>query len=164
MPCVLPLAVREQIILLHQQHYSAVHISQQLQINLCSIRCLVQRYKANPSRSLQPAYSNCGVRQPRSNERMLRAALWLKRLHTRWGAPLIHLHLHERYKTEHLPAVRTCKRGFEKKVSTRPVSTLPAVPLAGHLPRTTSGLASGETKEQLCLQDGQDACYLTIGG
>src|SRR4051812_4838928 len=120
MPRAIPLAIREQIILLHRQYYSAVAISKQLQLYVCSVRRLIQRYKADHSTSLQPGYYQCGPKKPKVNAARLRAGLWLKRLHPLWGAPFIHLQLRERYGEQSVPAVRTLQQWMHRKGLNRP--------------------------------------------
>jgi hypothetical protein len=157
----IPLAVREQIILLHQQYYSAVAISEQLRVNVHSVRRLIQHYKADHSRSLQPAYSNCGVKKWKVNAALLRAGLWLKRLHPYWGAPCIHLQLIEGYGAQQgMPAVRTLQWWMRAKGLNRPRE---------HHPAMDRGWAAAphsvwqvDAKERLLLDNKQPACYLTI--
>ena len=128
MPRAISLAVREQIISLHRQQYSAVAISQQLQVKVGSIHRLIQRYKADSSRSLQPGYQHCGAKKPKVNEALLRAGLWLKRLHPSWGAPCILLQLIERYgeQQQGMPAVRMLQWWMLTKGLNRPREHHPA--------------------------------------
>jgi hypothetical protein len=162
MPCAIPLAVREQIILLHQQHYSAVAISEQLQVNVHSVRRLIQHYKADHARSLQPAYSNCGVKKLKVNAALLRAGLWLKRLHPYWGAPCIHLQLIERYgeQQQGMPAVRTLQQWMRTKGLNRPREQHPAVDRGWAV--APHHVWQVDAKERLVLDNKQPACYLTI--
>jgi hypothetical protein len=137
MPRALPLAVREQILLLHQQQHSTNSICNQMQVSLSSVRRLLRKYNNNPTMDLQPAYNHCGPQKPRSDERLLRAGLWLKRIHPLWGAPLIHLRLEERYCKQKVPAIRTLQTWYRRKGLNAP-------------------------REQGRLSSGEPACYLTI--
>ena len=161
MPSALPLAVRQQIILLHQQQHSFSSICKQVQASFTTVRRLLRKYKANPAMDLKPLYHHCGPQKPGSDERLLRAGLWLKRLHPKWGAPLIHLHLKEHYKAGHLPAVRTLQTWFRKKGLNPPREHRPCNAIGWAL--APHNIWQVDAKEQLCLRNGQQACYLTIG-
>jgi hypothetical protein len=156
-------AVREQIISLHRQRYSAVAISKQLQLNVRSVRRLIQRYKADHSTNLQPAYQHCGVKRSKVNVTLLRAGLWLKRLHPLWGAPCIHLQLIERYGEQPgIPAVRTLQRWMRTKGLNRPREHHPAIDRGWAT--TPHYIWQVDAKERLVLDNElqQPACYLTI--
>lgn len=161
MPCALPLAVRQQIIVLYRQHYSISGICKEVPASFTTVRRLLRQYRANPGLDLKPAYRHCGPQKPRSDERLLRAARWLKRLHPKWGAPLIHLHLKERYPTAGVPAIRTLQSWFRKKGLNAPREHRPATATGGA--RAPHHIWQVDAKERLWLCGGQPACYLTIG-
>lgn len=160
MPCALPLALREQIILLHQQHTPACNIAAQVQASITTVRRLIYAYKCGGAAGLQPAYKACGPKQPRCNRALLRAALWLKRLHPQWGAPFIHLCLIRRYKDQHAPSVRSMQRWMRKTGLNPPRRHLPSTHIGWAL--QPHNIWQVDAKERLVLQDGQCACYLTI--
>lgn len=160
MPRALSLALRKQIILLHQQHQPCTSICLQVQVSLNCVRRLLRRYKADPALNLEPAYQHCGSHKPTSEPELLRAGLWLKRLHPLWGAPLIFFYLKEHFKEQLVPAVRTLQRWFRKKGLNAPHE---------HRPPAISGTAKAphniwqvDAKERLQLSSGEAACYLTI--
>lgn len=155
MPCAIALAVREQIILLHLQHYSAVAISQQLEVNVHSVRRLIQHYKADSSLPLEPAYQHCGAKKPKVNVVLLRAGLWLKRLHPHWGAPFIHLLLVERYGAQQqgMPAVRTLQWWMHRKGLNPPRQHLPCMPIGWA--QSVHHIWQVDAKERLLLNSEQ---------
>lgn len=160
MPCAIPLAVREQIILLHLQQHTFSSICLQVPASFSTVRRLLRNYKADPGMDLKPRYNHCGQRQSSCDAKVLRAALWLKRLHLGWGAPLIHLLLKERYGTEHLPSVRTLQQWYLKKGLNPPREHRPS----SHIGWAVSphNIWQVDAKERLTLLDGTHACYLSI--
>lgn len=149
---------RQQLIELKLQGVSLQGISEGLQIPYGTVRKLSAVYKQQ--HNLQVHYNNCGPKQPLSEALLLRAALWLKRLHSLWGAPLIHLHLQNRYGAERTPCVRTLQRWFRlwqlNKPRNRPAQQRSACAQAPH------NIWQVDAKENLTLRDGSGACYLSI--
>jgi len=125
-----------------------------------STTCTIwQRYKLNGIEGLAPSYKNCGPKRIKSSYKIYRSCLWLKRLHSSWGAPVIKTILEERYPETHCPSVRTMqiwfsKAGYNAPRAYRkepPVSTIKEVHDCWQI----------DAKENLKLQDGTKACYLT---
>lgn len=63
---------------------------------------------------VQPNYGACGQRQVQASARVYRGALWLKRAHPTWGAPLIRQLLQEKWSAEKVPHARTLQRWFRQ--------------------------------------------------
>jgi hypothetical protein len=149
---------RAQLIDLKKQGYSLCAISEQLQIPYGTVCKLSARWHRQGN--LDVHYGNCGPKQPTSNPLFLRAARWLKSHHPSWGAPFIHVKLVERYGKQCLPAIRTLQQWFRKEQLTKPRAQV-AQPRIG-CSTAAHNIWQIDAKENLTLQDGTEACYLTI--
>jgi hypothetical protein len=152
------MGLREQFIALKRQDMSLYRICEQLDLHYGTACKLSAQLKKQGS--LEVHYSNCGAKHPRSKPLMVRAALWLKRLHSSWGAPFIHLKLVQRYGGEGMPAVRTMQEWFRRRGLTKPPQRL-ATPSIG-CSKAVHNIWQVDAKENLTLLDNTTACYLTI--
>ena len=91
----LALSVRQQIMEEKTRGKSLLRISEQYHLSYSTLRNLWKRYRAEGAQGLVPHYKRCGPSKPKSDALIYRAALWLKRQHEQWGAPLIRLILQE---------------------------------------------------------------------
>jgi transposase len=151
--------VRRQVI----QHYSKgntlIAISEHLHLCYCTVRRICKRYQQEGAAGLQPHYEHCG--RPRSSTALIqRAALWLKRLHPNWGAPLIRFILKSRYRRTTLPSERTLQRWFRLAGLYKSKTSFPAS--KDKWARGVHDCWQVDAKEKLHLSSGQKACYLTI--
>lgn len=156
----LSIAVREQIMSLRSMGKSFVQISQDLKVPYDTVQKVHKRMTERNSCS--PDYTRCGGKgQLRCSYFFYRASLWLKRHHLGWGAPFIRLQLKERYgdKAE-LPSDRQLQVWF------RAAGLNP--PRQRHTVEPTKSVKEAherwqvDAKEQLCLANGQDCCYLSV--
>lgn len=154
----IPMGLREQFISLKQQGCSLSAISEQLHLHYGTARKLSAQLKQHGN--LGAHYQNCGPKQPFTNALLVRASLWLKRLHPLWGAPFIRLQLLERYKPHKLPATTTMQGWFRKAGLSKPRQRLPQ-PRIG-TSKAVHNIWQVDAKENLRLLNGTEACYLTI--
>jgi transposase len=152
------LGLREQFITLKQQGLTIKSICEQLGLHYGTACKLSAQLKKQGS--LEVRYANCGAKKPLTSPLLVRAALWLKRRHSSWGAPFIHLKLTQRYGKEGIPAVRTIQNWFRRRGLTKPRQQL-AEPSIGSA-KAVHNIWQVDAKEHLTLPDGMEACYLTI--
>jgi hypothetical protein len=150
--------LRDQLIALKQQHYSLSDIAAQLGLPLATVRKLSADW--HRQQHLQVSYSQCGSKKPTSEALMLRASLWLKRHHPRWGAPLIHLKLTQRYGKQRSPSIRTLQRWFLSHQLTKPRQQLQQPRIGAS--KAVHNIWQVDAKENIELVDGSPCCYLTI--
>jgi transposase len=117
-----PLAIRKEIISLRQSGKKHAEISQCLNVPFATVKYIWSKYKKDGEKSLLTKYANCGVKTIRSQEKMYRATMWLKRLHPSWGAGRVRIGLLSRYEKPIVPSERTMQRWFRKK---KPNQTTP---------------------------------------
>lgn len=152
------MGLREQFIALKRQGWTLERISEHLGLHYGTACKLSAQLKKQGSLAVH--YRNCGSKEPRSWALLVRAALWLKRLHGTWGAPFIHLKLSERYGTGQMPCVRTLQRWFRRCGFTKPRQRLEK-PCVGSS-RAVHNIWQADAKENLTLLDETKACYLTL--
>lgn len=156
----MPMALRLLVVDEHLQGYSLAEIARTHKLSYSTVRACWHRFKKRGREGLAPDYSRCGRPGPRPEDRLYRAARYLKFLHRRWGAPLIRLRLEQRYGPEDLPSLRTLQRWFKHAGLTQPRKQLPQPePTWAKAPHAVWQL---DAKEHLRLGSGQHACYLTI--
>lgn len=109
---------------------------------------------------LKPRYINCRPQGIKSDQLVYRSALWLKRLHRKWGAPLIRLKLQQRYPERKVPTERTMHKWFRKAGLTAPRSKTPKEGKQWAL--RPHGVWQVDGKEEQRLATGEWACWLTI--
>ena len=146
--------------------------SKKLSISYNSVRTLCHRYAAvDPTRTghkeaLLPHYDQCGPQEKRYGAEVIEAALALKQLHPRWGAPRLRLLLEtemvskKRESREAIPSIRTLERWFREHNLIKPKRQT-GEPRIGRA-RAVHNIWEVDAKEQLKLLDGQAACYLTM--
>ena len=166
------LLVRESILSHRKEGYSMLEISKKLSISYNSVRTLCHRYAArNPIESghkdaLLPHYDQCGPQEKLYSPAVIEAALALKRLHPRWGAPRLRLPLEtemrskESERAEAIPSIRTLERWFRENNLVKPKRQT-GEPRIGRA-RAVHNIWEVDAKEQLELLDGQATCYLTM--
>jgi transposase len=149
--------LRDQLILLKQQGKRLSQISEELHLPIGTVNKLSSRYKR--AGHLQVGYSRCGPQGVRSEPFYLRASLWLKRLHPQWGASLIRLKLEERYGSK-VPSGRSLQRWFRSAHLTKPRQQQKQAVIGQA--KAVHNIWQVDAKEHLTLNDGSEACYLTI--
>ncbi|WP_461091587.1 COG3415 family protein [Spirosoma gilvum] len=152
------MGLRDQLIALKQQGATLVQIAQQLNLPVGTVRKLSANYHQH--QHLGVAYAYCGPKQPTSEALMLRASLWLKKHHPRWGAPLIHLKLTQRYGQQRTPSIRTLQRWSVTHQLTKPPNQLQQTRIG--TAKAVHNIWQVDAKENLTLPDGSVGCYLTI--
>ena len=119
-----------------------------------------RRFKNNGFEGLSANYTNCGPRRIKHSKKIHRCSIWLKRRYPKWGAPFITTILKERYPTEEFPSIRTMQLWFRKAGL-----SLPKAYRKEPVVEKVSAVHDRwqiDAKENLKLQDGSKACYLTV--
>ncbi len=160
MPLALATSVRRRIVEAHRGGESLKAIALRENLSYSCVRTYWHRYRQRGLEGLAPDYQNCGRQGPGNDQLIYRAARYLKFLHREWGAAFIRLKLRQRYPAHRVPSVRTMQRWFKKAALT---------PLRKRLPKPEKPWAQAphevwqvDAKEQLTLEDGTAACYLTV--
>ncbi|MBE7174668.1 MAG: helix-turn-helix domain-containing protein [Williamsia sp.] len=157
----LPVHIRSLVLeQLTKTKCSLIAVCTEQGLSYSTIRRLWKRYKAEGVSGLKPHYERCGSSQPKSEALIYRCALWLKRHHPAWGAPLIWVVLHDHYPQTALPAERTLQRWFKAQHLYPPKGLITAShPDAATTVHDTWQI---DAKEKLHLHSGQAASYLSI--
>jgi transposase len=112
-----PLAIRKEIVFLRQSGKQHAQISQELNVPFATVKYIWGNYKKEGEKGLLTKYANCGVKTIRSELKMYRVTMWLKRLHPSWGAGRIRIGLQSRYDENIIASERTMQRWFREKKS-----------------------------------------------
>jgi hypothetical protein len=112
-----PLAIRKEIVFLRQSGKQHAQISQELNVPFATVKYIWGNYKKEGEIGLLTKYANCGVKTIRSELKMYRVTMWLKRLHPSLGAGRIRIGLQSRYDENIIPSERTMQRWFREKKS-----------------------------------------------
>ena len=164
--------VRESILIQRKEGYSMLEISEKMSISYNSVRTLCHRYsssdqsEAGIKSALLPNYAQCGRQEKVYSAEIIEAALCLKRLHPRWGAPRLRLALEtemgskEREGGQNIPSIRSLERWYRENNLVKPKRQT-GEPSIGRA-RAVHNIWEVDAKEQLELLDGQAACYLTM--
>src|SRR5438309_9143007 len=114
MPVALSLSVRQMIVREKMGGSSLALISEKHHLSYSTVCRIYQRYQREGTQGMMPRFSNCGIKKPSPRQTLYRrAAVWLKRLHPKWGAAFIKVQLERRYH-KRLPCARTLQRWFKK--------------------------------------------------
>lgn len=173
----IPFDMRREVIAGFLAGKSRRRLSQDLHLNYRTVSVLVARYQAQGEEGLYPHYEGSVGPPMRMDALFYRSALFLKRHHPEWGAPLIRLQLEEHFGVRlsmlkagsksfypgKIPSVRTLQIWFKKEGLAKRSSKLPR----------TEEVAPGEAtrvhqiwqvdaKEKVRLSDGRRVCYLTV--
>lgn len=126
-----------------------------------SSTCRIWRlFKQQGLPGLVPKYDNCGPKTIKKSAKIHRCSLWLKRRHPDWGAPFILAILEDRYLQEDFPSVRTMQVWFRKAGLNLPRAK--RIEPAAEKADRPHDCWQVDAKENLTLQDGSKACYLTV--
>jgi transposase len=156
-----PLAKRQEVIRLKDLGKKRLEISRELSLSYSIVWELCERYSKEGLSGLQTKYENCGKPSPSRTNKIYRAAIWLKRLHTEWGADYIRCRLKERYPNDGLPTARTFQNWFKSAgLSTKLKSKMPVI--ESKRAKEVHQVWQVDSKEQLELSNKESACYLTI--
>jgi transposase len=117
-----PLWVRQRVIEDWQAGHAVSTIVERHGLSRSSVYNMCRRYKEKGIDGLIADYSACG--RPRAQERIYRAARFLRFLHRDWGAPLIRTVLEARYAG--VPGTRTLQRWFKAAGLSTPRQKRPA--------------------------------------
>lgn len=152
------MGLRERLLALKQAGYSLSAISEQLHLCYGTVCRLSAQLKTKGDLSV--GYANCGAKKPLSDTVLVKASLWLKRLHPLWGAPFIRLQLLQRYTQLKVPAVRTLQHWFRSQGLNKPRQRLSTPRIGGA--KAVHNIWQVDAKERFSVLDGTPACYLTI--
>jgi transposase len=106
----IPVPKAEDVVRKHQAGMSLLAIANQMNMSVWTVRDIWRRYRDRGR--VQPNYQACGHHGVKVERRVYRAALWLKRQHPGWGAPLIRCILQQKWPQARVPHVRTLQRWF----------------------------------------------------
>jgi len=160
MPRALPMPLREAIVEQHRAGETFPAIAAALHLSPWSVRKIWRRYRDLGPARLAPDYDRCGPREPHSPRLLYRAALWLRRRHPTWGAPVIRVLLQKRWPEASVPHERTLQRWFRRHPLLPPPRQLPPQnPARGVEPHEVWQM---DAKEKVRLQDGSQASWLTL--
>ena len=153
-------ATRERIVKDRQSGKTLRKIALDQNLSYSTVRNIWKRYKERGFAGLGPDYANCGPRKIKTDYKIYRSAVWLKRLHPKWGAPYIKTLLEQRYPEDAIPSARAMQlwfrqKGYNKPRMSRKFSKAEAV-------KGVHDCWQIDAKEKLRLLDGTQACYLTI--
>lgn len=112
MPKPIPVAIRRQIVERHKQEETLIRIAEDLSMPYESVRNVWRLYRREGR--IKPNYAACGQRGVSASPRVYRAALWLKRSHPTWGAPLIRQIISDKWPDDMVPHARTLQRWFRR--------------------------------------------------
>ena len=121
MGIALSLAKRQQIVKDWKSANNYAEVARKHKVAYHTVRTLCKRYAAEGKVGLQARYANCGPQDIQSDPLIHRAALWLKRLHPLWGAPLIRMKLQQRYPERTIPTARSFQKGRANKECPAPM-------------------------------------------
>lgn len=110
MPKPIAVAIRRQIVERREQGERLKTIAKDLSMPYESVRKVWRVYRQEGR--IHPNYHRCGKTGVKASRRVYRAALWLKRFHPTWGAPLIGQVIKDKWETESVPNARSLQRWF----------------------------------------------------
>lgn len=158
---ITPLAIRQEVIRLKELGKKRSEISRELNLCYSIVWDMCNRHTLEGEIGLQSKYGNCGKQAPQRSDVIYRSALWLKRLHSEWGADYIHCRLSERYPTLELPTTRTFQNWFKTaSLNGKLKSKMPV--FEAKRAKEVHQIWQIDSKEQLVLANKDDACYLTV--
>jgi transposase len=161
MPGAISQTLRESILERHLAGENYRTIAEALHLSRWTVRQICRRYRQQGMMGLATNYSNCGQRGCRSDRRVRRGAIWLKRHHPRWGGRLIRVVLQQRWPERVIPHSRTLQRWFaESGVNTPPQRRVAIAP-----PRRATRVHEVwqmDGVEHVSLADGQEVSWITL--
>jgi hypothetical protein len=159
MPRAIAVPIRQKMVEMREQGKSYAEIGRELTQSSGSVRQICRRYQPGVKESLETGYSRCGRHGKRSEKRVLRSAIYLKRRHPKWGAGYIRMVLGQRWPKEALPSTRTMQRWFrEAKVASKaPQAKQPRRARAREVHQCWQVDATSNQR----LSDGSEVCWLS---
>jgi hypothetical protein len=151
--------LREEIVTRRQVGESYASIARELSLPYVTVRQVYRHYEK--SGQLTPHYDRCRHTEVRSDRRVYERAIQMKRAHPSWGAGLIWVELAEEFAEAILPSLRTLQRWFRQaQVQTPPRNK--GVSRSVYRGQQRHEVWALDAKEQIRLEDGSDASWLTI--
>jgi hypothetical protein len=157
------LILRERVLELRAQGETIKRIGEELSMPFSTVKKLCRRFRDMGPSGLQPSYSNCGTKTAGRLKGQKAEAVRQRELHPGWGAPRIQVELARGLPSPdgELASVRTMQRWYRSAglYTPRRQGCGPAIG------RSTAphNIWEVDAKENLALEDGSPACYLTIG-
>jgi Homeodomain-like domain len=155
------LAVRQQIIQLKESGQTHAQVSEALQIGIGTVQNIWKRYRKGGAAALCVSYERCGLRIEQVDEIAFRLVRLLKHLHPGWGVPLILLKVSEKYPSLRLRSIRQYQRRLFSSSGKLPASILPPQ-IQVDQSRIAHDSWQIDAKERFFMQNGVEACYLTV--
>ena len=160
MPRALPLPVRQQIVLRHQQGERLKQIALSEGIAYRTVLGCWRRYRDLGEEGLAIHYDRCGPQEPKFPKQQIEAALALKRAHPRWGAGLIRLQLAKQFANQPLAAERTLQTWF-REAGLQPVRAVQP-PVDKQRAKDAHEVWQIDAKERMHLADGSPTSVLSV--
>jgi transposase len=153
--------LREQIYERYEQGQSYGAMALELGRSRWTVRQLCRRYRDQGVSGVSPSYANCGQRGVRTQGRVRRAAIWLKRRHRSWGARLIRVILSQRWPERQIAHARTLQRWFQEAGVNSPRRAR-STPVPQVRAKAVHEVWQLDGVEQVQLANGQQASWLTL--
>ena len=159
MPKPIPVAIRRQIVDRHQEGETLRHISQTLEMGYESVRNVWCLYRKEGR--IHPNYVACGQPGAHCSPRVYRAAIFLRKLHPTWGAPVIRQVILDKWSEEKVPHERSLQRwfrqgGIHNKRGNRSYEKRKGRGKAPH------NVWEMDSREAIRLADGQQVSWLVV--
>lgn len=158
MPKPIPVAVRQQIVERHQMGERLAQISPELEVPYESARNVWRVYRQEGR--IAPNYAACG-RQVQASRWVYRAALFLKRRHPTWGAPLIRQIIGDQWSTEALPHAGSLQRWFRQAGLNPPQAAVVGEARRGR-GRAAHPVWEMDSREGMILSNGEKVSWLVV--
>lgn len=148
------------IVLLHEEGMPKTEISAATGVSYGSVLRIIHRHESTGESAINTSYHRCGRKTTEEMQFYKRICLWLKRHHQEWGAPIIRVHMTNRYGKQGIPSIRQMQKWFMAAHLNKPrqrnsrLSIGPAVDV--------HNIWQVDAKERFTLTAGQEADYLTI--
>jgi transposase len=161
MPRPIPIPLRQIISRRWQRGQSTAAIAQALGLPLRTVRRFVARFRVDGPEAVATAYAAAFAHTP-ARQRLLEAALQMRRDHPQWGAGLIRIELAmQQAPGPTMPCERTLQRWF-RQAGLGPAPKGRRPPVDTRRAERPHEVWQMDAKEQVPLRDGQRVSWLRI--
>jgi len=162
MPHPLPVPIRQNVFRRWQAGERAVAIALALDLHPRTVQRLVQRFRRRGADGVHPAYRRGVAKRQGVPAAVFRAALAMRHVHPRWGAPLIRVLLGHRFPRRFLVCARTLQRWFRHAGLGPPAKgNYPAAKDYHRADKAHEGWQM-DAAEQLTLHTGEKVSWLEV--
>lgn len=155
------LDLRQQVVTMKQNGHTNSQIAEGLKIGIGTVKNIWKRYQNLGQAGLPASYVRCGQRVTGIDEVAFRLIRLVRYFHPTWGVPLILLKVSEKYPDLKLRSIRQYQRRLFAGSGKLPRPVLPLITV-GEQSRIAHDTWQIDAKERFFIQNGQEACYLTI--